>query len=79
MGNKEGGNVDARVDELLRDAECGAQVRHRDGTVRLEELGVGLDAHLARVVPRVHREEARGEEVVLFDFGWGGGGVSAAE
>lgn len=71
-----GGRGGARVDKGLGDAKGAGEVGEGDASVRLEELGVGLDAHLADVVAGVDGEEAGGDEVLLFDFGWrvGAGG-----
>lgn len=71
--SQEGKRYDALIHKLLPDTESAAQVLHRDAAVALEELRVGLDAHLADVIPGVNREEARGDEVVLLDDGCVGG------
>ena len=62
-------NAQIRVEPGLVDAEGSAQARHRDGSIRLEQLRVRLDAHLADVVACVLREQARRGEVGGLDLG----------
>jgi hypothetical protein len=57
------------VHELRADAKGSAHAVHRQRPVRLEQLGVSLDAHLADVVAGVRREDPRRKQERLLDVG----------
>ena len=58
------------IDEIDADAKRAREGVEREAAVRLEELVVREDAHLADVVSGVGGKEAGGDKVVLLEFGW---------